>query len=144
MSKKSERRRRNALAHERHGAAKPATPAKPKRDLRPVVPRSFAGTPSESDWVALRQLVPAATAPLRLRDPQYADRDVRLATLLPLAVPALVRDDGVVMVAVQTTIPTPDAGRDVVQALLNALSAEPGTLLPYTPAPADGPTRPMC
>jgi len=33
-----------------------------------AVRRPFAGLAGECDWVALREVVPAATAPLRLRD----------------------------------------------------------------------------
>lgn len=141
MSKKSERRKRNAQAHARAVSRGEITKkARAKRDLRPMVPRPFAGVPGECDWVALRELVPSATAPLTLRDPAYADRAVELATVLPMAVPALVRDDGRILVAAQTTIPSPDPGRDTAHALLRALEAEPGTLLDYQAAAADGPT----
>ena len=34
----------------------------------PYVARTFAGLPGECDWVALREIVPAATAPLTLAD----------------------------------------------------------------------------
>ncbi|PRZ44438.1 hypothetical protein CLV47_101564 [Antricoccus suffuscus] len=141
MSKKSERRKKNAQAHARSISNGDVTEkVRTKRDLRPMVARPFAGVPGECDWVALRELVPAATAPLTLRDPKYADRKVELGTVLPMAVPALVRDDGRVVLAAQTTIPSPDAGRDIAHALLRAMEAEPGTLLDYEAAPASGPT----
>ena len=44
----------------------------------------------ECDVVALRELVPAATAPLTLKD---SDRTVQLCSLLPMAAPAMVRDE---------------------------------------------------
>ena len=55
------------------------------------VGRPFEGLPSECDLVALRELVPAATAPLTVKD---TDRTVLLCSLLPMAAPAMVRDDG--------------------------------------------------
>src|SRR5690348_8267462 len=53
----------------------------------PPVTRPFEGLPGEPHWVALRELVPAATAPLRTAD----GRDVTLASVLPGGVPAIVR-----------------------------------------------------
>lgn len=135
MSKKSERRKRNA---QRHAEAGTPVRERVKREIRPVVPRPFAGLASECDWVALRELVPSATAPLTLREP--TDRSVTLATVLPLAVPALVRQNGDVLVAAQTTIPSSDPGRDIAHALLRALEAEPGALIPIETAAADAPT----
>ena len=52
------------------------------------VTRPFAGLVSECDWVAFREIVPAATSPLTLRD--ATDRRIILTTVLPLAWPALV------------------------------------------------------
>ncbi|WP_106848979.1 DUF5926 family protein [Blastococcus sp. Marseille-P5729] len=135
MSKKSERRQKNA---ERHAAAGAPKRERVKRVDRPIVARSFEGTPSECDWVALRELVPAATAPLRLKD--GTDREITLATVLPMAVPAMVREDDSIFVAAQTTIPSSDPSRDIAHALLRALDAQPGDLLPIEFAPLDGPT----
>ncbi|MEO6956112.1 MAG: DUF5926 family protein [Antricoccus sp.] len=141
MSKKSDRLRKNAIAFAESGSPK-TDRVRPKRDLRPVVVRSFEGTPSECDWVALRELVPSASAPLKLRDKKYADRTITLASVLPSAAPALVRDNGEILIAAQTTIPSPDPGRDIAHALVQALDAEPGAVLPYQSAAADGPTLP--
>lgn len=135
MSKKSERMKKNA---ERHAAAGAPKRERAKRVDRPIVVRSFEGTPSECDWVALRELVPAATAPLTLKD--HPDRQALLGTVLPMAVPALVRQDGTILVAAQTTIPSNDPSRDIAHALLRALDAAPGELLPIEAAPLDGPT----
>ena len=71
-----------------------------KGSARGVEPnaRPFEGFASECDLVALRELVPSATAPLTLSS-AYATsgRAVTLATVLPMAWPALVRADGDVM-----------------------------------------------
>ena len=110
-----------------------------------LVPRPFAGLPGECDLVAMRELVPAATAPLRLAagapvgEGAHLDRDLTLATVLPMAWPGLVRADGQVMVGLQTTTGSGDVSRDVAEALLRALAAEPGSPVPPQGLPGDGP-----
>jgi hypothetical protein len=106
-----------------------------------LVRRPFAGLAGETDWVALREIVPSATAPLTLV-PEHADRldgrTVTLATVLPMAWPALVRLDGQILLGLQTATSSGDASRDIADALLRALDSEPGT--PVPPArPGDGP-----
>ncbi len=91
---------------------------------------------SEPDWVALHDLVPAATATLTLKD---ADRSVTLCTLLPMAWPALVRQNGDVLLAAQTQTSSADVARDLGDALARALAADPGTPVPPRPLPADAP-----
>lgn len=95
-----------------------------------LVRRPFAGLAGECDWVALREIVPAATAPLQLA-PEYAEglgeRTATLATVLPLAWPALVRLDGEVFVGLQTATGSGDASRDVAASLLRALDSTPGS-----------------
>ena len=90
-------------------------------------PRPFEGFVSECDLVALRELVPSATAPLTLAK-AYAttDRTVTLATVLPMAWPALVRADGSILLGLQVTTGSGDASRDYADALVNALAAEAG------------------
>jgi len=89
--------------------------------------RPFDGFASECDLVALRELVPSATAPLTLAG-EYAksDRSVTLATVLPMAWPALVRAEGAVLLGLQVTTGSGDASRDYADALINALSSDPG------------------
>jgi Family of unknown function (DUF5926)/SEC-C motif len=104
-----------------------------------VVTRPFDGREDEGDWIALRELVPAATAPLRLADPAHADRTVTLATVLPLALAGVVRDDGRVLVGLQVHGRSGDVSRDIAHVLEQALVAEPGTMLSATGAPGRGP-----
>lgn len=103
-----------------------------------VVLRPFAGLPGECDWIAMRELVPAATAPLSLLG-EHAERDVVVATVLPLAWPGLVRADGRVVVGLQVQASSGDASRDVADALLRALTAEPGTPVAHEGLPGPGP-----
>jgi hypothetical protein len=86
------------------------------------VSRPFEGLRSERDLVALREFVPAATAPLRI-----GDRTVQLATLLPMAAPAMVRDSGEVWLGLQVRHGFGDPARDLGAVLEKALATdEPG------------------
>jgi hypothetical protein len=104
-----------------------------------LVARPFAGLAGECDWIALRELVPSATAPLALANPAYADRSVTLATVLPMALPALVRDDGAILLGLQVHGRSGDVSRDLGHALEEALAAKPGTLLQLSGLPGPGP-----
>jgi hypothetical protein len=100
---------------------------------RTYVPRPFAGLAGEGDLIALREFVPAATAPLTLVG-EHADRRVVAATVLPMALPALVRGDGQVWLGLQTTQAGGDVSADLAHTLLQALAAEPGeTVAPGLP-----------
>src|SRR5690625_5774347 len=103
--------------------------AKPERVEVPFVERPFEGLRGETDWVALREVVPAATATVRTTE-EYGAREVVVATMLPDLWPALHRDDGTVLVGLQTAAKSGDASRDIAAALLLALDAEPGTPVP--------------
>ncbi|MCS0635124.1 SEC-C domain-containing protein [Streptomyces sp. LP05-1] len=105
-----------------------------------LVQRPFEGLPGECDWVALRELVPAATAPLVLKDglPEGVP-SVTLATVLPMAWPALRRDDGSVLLALQNDTSSGDLSRDLADTLRRALTAEPGSPVAGQRVPADGP-----
>ncbi|MGP9019724.1 DUF5926 family protein [Streptomyces sp. BR1] len=93
-----------------------------------LVQRPFEGLAGECDWVALRELVPAATVELTLKDglPEGVP-SVALATVLPMAWPALRRDDGSVLLGLQNDTPSGDISRDLADTLTRALAAEPGT-----------------
>jgi hypothetical protein len=86
--------------------------------------------------VALREVVPAATAPLKLTED---DRTVTLATVLPLAWPALVRADGGIVLGLQVASRSGDVSRDLGWALEQALTAEPGNPVLLTGLPGPGP-----
>jgi hypothetical protein len=96
------------------------------------VTRPFQGLPGEADWVALRELVPAATAPLTTAD----GRDVTLASVLPGGVPALVRASGEVVLGIQLPTSSDDISRDLGTALAAALEAPAGA--PVDPGPVGG------
>jgi hypothetical protein len=100
------------------------------------VARPFEGMPSECDVVALRELVPAATAPLTLKD--HPDQVVKLCSMLPMAAPAMVRDSGEIWLGLQVQHNFGDPARDLGAVLTAALAAEPGIVGLTTP-PGEGP-----
>lgn len=108
------------------------------RAAEAYVPRPFEGLAGECDWVAMREVVPAATARLTLAN-EGEDRSVTLATVLPMAWPGLVRQDGAVFVGLQVSGGSGDASRDVADALQKALEADPGTPITQTLLPGPGP-----
>jgi hypothetical protein len=99
------------------------------------VGRPFEGMPSECDVVALRELVPAATTPLHVKD---SDRTVQLCSLLPMAAPAMVRDSGEIWLGLQVQHNFGDPARDLGAVLLTALGSDPG-IVGLTDQPGEGP-----
>ncbi len=93
-----------------------------------LVRRPFEGLPGECDWVALRELVPAATVALTLKDglPEGVP-SVTLGTVLPMAWPGLRRDTGAVLLGLQNETAGGDISRDLADTLGRALTAEPGS-----------------
>ena len=117
---------------------------KPKREkVRDIfVGRPFESLVDEPEWIALRELVPAASAPLRLSPryvEEYGDVQVTLSTVLPLAAPAITKADGRVMLGLQRHVQSGDVSRDLSVALLNALQTEPGGQVSVPPLPGPGP-----
>jgi hypothetical protein len=110
------------------------------RDI--FVARPFQGLSDEAEWVALRELVPAATAKLRLLPEyteKYGEREVTLATVLPLAWPALTKPDGRIFLGLQRGTQSGDVNRDVALSLLLALEAPLGGPVGVPPLPGVGP-----
>ncbi len=110
-----------------HGAASSASP---------YVARPFEGLAGEAEIVALRELVPAATARVRV---EGHDGEVLLCTLLPMAAPAMVRPDGTIWLGLQVQHGFGDPSRDLGAVLEKALVADPGELVGLTAAPGPGP-----
>ncbi|HET9517287.1 MAG TPA: DUF5926 family protein, partial [Actinoplanes sp.] len=120
------------------------TASAPKRQkVRDIfVPRPFDGLADEAEWIALRELVPAASAPLRLKPEftaEYGDRPITLSTVLPMAWPAMARADGRVFVGLQRHVQSGDVSRDLAVAILCALQTEPGETVSVPALPGEGP-----
>lgn len=125
--------RRYKACHGNPGGATPAWRSRP-----------FEGLPGECDLIALREFVPAATAPLTLTG---TDRSVQLCTLLPGAAPAMVRGDGGIWLGLQVQHGYGDPSRDLAAVLTAALDASPdaapdsgtGAMIGLTTDPGEGP-----
>jgi hypothetical protein len=116
----------------------------PKREkVRDIfVARPFEGLADEPEWIALRELVPAASAPLTLKPEiteEYGDRPVTLSTVLPMAWPAMTRQDGRVFIGLQRHVQSGDVSRDLAVAILSALGTTPGDTVAVPALPGPGP-----
>ncbi|GAA2023217.1 DUF5926 family protein [Polymorphospora rubra] len=106
------------------------------------VPRPFEGLADEAEWIALRELVPAASAPLTLAPDlveRFGDRPVTLATVLPMAWPAMTKPDGRIFVGLQRHVQSGDVSRDLAVAILCALQTTPGGTVSVPALPGAGP-----
>ncbi len=101
------------------------------------VAKPFDGLGGEADLIALREFVPSATAPLTLAADD--ERSVVLCSLLPMAAPALVRQDGTVWLGLQVQHSFGDPSRDLAAVLERALTADAGEVVGLTDPPGDGP-----
>ncbi len=104
------------------------------------VARPFKGLAGECDLIAMREIIPAATAPVTLRPGVGDGRTVQLCSLLPMAAPALSRADGSVWLGLQVQHGFGDPSRDLAAVLLKALGTEPGDgVVGLTDDPGEGP-----
>jgi len=130
---KASRRQRGSDSASRQSRPKPA----------PFERRPFEGLDGETDWVALREILPAATATVSVRPehvPDGAPSEVTVATVLPMAWPGLHRADGTVLIGTQSGNASGDASRDLAAQLLASLVAEAGHPVVTTPpVTADSP-----
>lgn len=93
-----------------------------------IVIRPFEGMAAEPDLIAMREFLPSATAELPLRSP--VAEPVTLASVLPGASAALVRDGGEQLLGMQTQTRSGDLSADLAGALSWARAADPGSSLP--------------
>jgi hypothetical protein len=118
-----------------------ATP-KPAKVRDVFVPRPFEGLADEPEWIALRELVPAATAPLTLSPAmvkEHGEREITLSTVLPMAWPAMTKPDGRIFVGLQRHVQSGDVNRDLAVAIERALISTPGEPVAVPALPGVGP-----
>ncbi|MBS4102552.1 DUF5926 family protein [Tsukamurella paurometabola] len=124
------RRERNATPREGSNRAEKLAAQRARAEATAAASsRPFEGLAAECDIVALRNFVPSATAPLKVAG---ANREIRLATVLPGAAQALVREeaDGVVgYAALQTATRPLQPGSALAGAARFAADAETGEAL---------------
>ncbi|HWD79633.1 MAG TPA: DUF5926 family protein [Kribbella sp.] len=102
------------------------------------VVRPFEGLPSECDLIAFREIVPSGSVQVELVG-DNAGKVVNLVTLLPMAMPGLVRDDETIWIGLQTHASSGDPSRDLGHAITAALRTEPGNPIQVGDLMKDGP-----
>lgn len=113
--------------------------AKPKKARIKFVDRPFEGLPFEADLVAMREILPSATLPVKTTD-EFGGVEVIIASLLPGMAAAQRREDRVILVGAQTVQNSGDVSLDIATRLLKAIELEPGAAIAQAPEPeADGP-----
>ncbi|MDO5661589.1 MAG: DUF5926 family protein [Brachybacterium sp.] len=103
-----------------------------------LVLRPFEGIPAERDLVAMRQLIPAATMTASTTA-DHGAVPVTIATILPMAWPAVRRTDGSIVIGLQASVPGGDLSRAFGQAIAQALETEPGSPVTTLDLTADSP-----
>ncbi|MDQ3156909.1 MAG: DUF5926 family protein [Actinomycetota bacterium] len=93
------------------------------KEQMPFIARTFEGLPGECDLIAMREMVPSATANVTLKD---SDRVVRVCSLLPGASAGIARPDGEIWVGLQTNHNFGDVSRDLAHVIELGLETEPG------------------
>src|SRR5579875_507960 len=98
----------------------------------PFAAKPFDGLAGETSWVAMREILPAATARISFSY-DGAEHTATVATVLPLAWAGLCRNDGERFIATQSGAGSGDLSRDLAAALIATVDAAPGTPVPKTP-----------
>jgi len=133
------KRRKQSRTGRVGGQAAGAAPSPKVREQ--FIARPFEGLADEPEWVALRELVPAASAPLHVRDDiagEHGDPSVTVATVLPMAWPAMRKPDGRILLGLQRYLQSGDPSRDLATALLAALTSDPGAPVSVPTVPGPG------
>lgn len=99
--------------------------AKPKRKPIQFVERPFAGIPFETELVAMREILPAASLQVSTAS-EYGAEEIYLVSMLPQMVGAFRRKDGVLLVALQTVMNSGDLSLDVADRIINGLKLQNG------------------
>ena len=86
----------------------------------------------------MRELLPAATLPLKLKK-EYGGGEVIIASVLPMLWPALHRADGSIIVGLQATVPGGDLSKAFAAAILAAQELPAGEAVTNLQVPADSP-----
>ncbi|MBM7824554.1 hypothetical protein JOD55_000381 [Arcanobacterium pluranimalium] len=110
---------------------------KPKRARVQFVDRPFEGLPFEAELVAMSEIIPAATLPVRTTE-EHGAEEILLVTMLPQMVGAIRRSDGKLLVAAQTVMSSGDASTDIADRILWGLELENGETFNQTEQPEPG------
>ncbi|AWE41563.1 MULTISPECIES: DUF5926 family protein [unclassified Actinobaculum] len=129
MSKKKRRNTRQNRA---------SATTKPKRVVIPFVERPFEGLPLEMELVAMREILPLATVDVRTTE-EYGSAQLTLASILPGMAAAIRREDGVLLVAMQTVMHSGDASLDIAARIIAGLELQAGETFHMPEQPEPGP-----
>ena len=99
--------------------------------------RPFEGLAGETEWVAIREILPAATGQVTLTGDGTPDglSEATIATVLPMAWAGLHRDTGEVLVGTQSGGASGDASRDLVSQMIATAEIQAGAPLLSVPQP---------
>ena len=127
-------------ASRRRQARQEARGSTPGRDRTPQVPfvsRPFEGLAGETEWVAIREILPAATGRITVAGDAVPEglTEATVATVLPLAWAGLHRESGEILIGTQSGGASGDPSRDLVSQLFATAQVEPGGALPSVPQP---------
>lgn len=110
---------------------------KPKRQRVQFVERPFAGIPFELELVAMREILASGTLKVQTNE-AYGNAELYLVSMLPQMVGALRRNDGVLLVALQTVMNSGDLSLDLADRLIHGLELENGETYTQTEQPKPG------
>ncbi|MGO1944724.1 MAG: DUF5926 family protein [Ancrocorticia sp.] len=113
-------------------------PAKKKRVIIPFVERPFEDLAPEAELVAMREILPLATLEATV-SAEHGGEALTLTTILPGMASAIRREDGLLLVAVQTVMSSGDASLDIATSILKGLELKPGSSLEISEQPEPGP-----
>ena len=136
MAKKKRKKQEDLPEGMSRRQAKMAARAKEREALQKD-PRPFGGLAAEAELIALQEFVPSASAKFQVKG-----EDVTVATVLPGAAAAMVREEaqgGERLVALQVGAHSQNPGRDLAYALSWVLEAKPGETLQSTAADGSQP-----
>lgn len=111
---------------------------KPKKVRIQFVDRPFEGLAFEPQLVAMREILPAATLPVKTVA-EHGAEELQVVTLLPGMAAASRRKDGVLLVAAQTVMNSGDVSLDIADRILKGLELKPGETLQQNNQPVPGP-----
>ena len=98
-------------------------PNKPRATYRAPIPfkeRPFEGLAREGELVAMREIIPCATLKAKTNT-EHGGLDFHFVTLVPDGHQAMVREDGHILVGLQTRFHTGDLSHDCAAGLLKAI-----------------------
>ncbi|MDY5585257.1 MAG: DUF5926 family protein [Arcanobacterium sp.] len=111
--------------------------AKPKRIRIQFVERPFEGLSFETELVAMREILPAATLKVRTNS-EYGNEELLIVSMLPQMVGAVRRSDGVLLVAMQTVMNSGDLSLDVADRIIQGLELQPSETFNQIDEPQSG------